>query len=253
MQHVISGRDRDNQIGMNTSPLIQTHQPEKPSSFDVIYLPPVRWQEYSHIYQVVHCCAQEQRVFLIEQPCFTHGPASLLLKHSQAQLWIGTPTLPKGTLPWEAVNMQRQMVDSLMADYRIEHYLLWYTQLETLAFTDHLEPLAIIYDSIDTPSHTSMDTLDLRHLKSVLLTYADIVLLSKESLNEMNRYHQKLVSLLSQPTGIEPMAPAWMLLEPPSSAKDCLIYWEKVWHAMKPVLDEIVAERSNWPCYSLKS
>ncbi len=47
MQRVISGRDRDNQMGMNTSPLIQTHQPEKPSSFDVIYLPPVRWQEYS--------------------------------------------------------------------------------------------------------------------------------------------------------------------------------------------------------------
>ncbi len=232
--------------------IVEFQQTERASSFDVVYISPVRWEdEQSRFHHIMRCCAQEHRVFFIEEPCFTQGPISLALSHSQERLWIATPSLPNETPLWKANTIQQQMLDHLLADYQIENYLLWYTQPEALAFTDHLEPLGIIYDSIDGLSRWNRETFDLRRSNTSLLTCADLVLLSEQSLHEMNSYHHHTVPLLLQQTEMKPVVPAWMLIKTPPSSENCPTHWEKVWQTMRPILDGIAAERSDWPCYSI--
>jgi hypothetical protein len=56
------------------------------------------------------------------------------------------PHLPSTLAPEDITAAQRRLVNQLIRTERIRRYVLWYSAPTPLSFTDHLRPLAVIYD-----------------------------------------------------------------------------------------------------------
>jgi UDP-galactopyranose mutase len=79
------------------------------------------------------------------------------------------------------------MLDGLLAQYAIGDYVLWYYTPMALSFSDHLEPLAIIYDCMDELSAFRFAPCTLKERESRLLRCADLVFTGGYSLYEAKR------------------------------------------------------------------
>ena len=148
------------------------HNLEKTSLPDLVCLSHLRWscagQGPLHL---LNRWSRERRVFFIEEPLFPLPCASrpsspkdatsrLLLKPQRDLLLVVTPCLRPGISDDESVVTQRRLLDKLMANYRIEDYLIWYYTKTVPAFTRHLRPRGLIYDCVDDTGSFVMSQIE---------------------------------------------------------------------------------------------
>lgn len=89
-------------------------------------------------------------VYFFEEPVITATTQSPRLEVSQAgSVKVFTPHLPPGLSELATADAQRLLLDGLMAQHQIERALFWYYTPLSLAFSDHLSPVATVYDCMD--------------------------------------------------------------------------------------------------------
>jgi UDP-galactopyranose mutase len=104
--------------------------------------------------------AKERRVFFIEEPLFetpsqesapaaAPGGGRLILTPQAERLLVVTPALPNGLSDLEVISAQQRLLEQLIAECRIEDYLLWYYTPRALRYTRQLEPRQVIYDCME--------------------------------------------------------------------------------------------------------
>jgi UDP-galactopyranose mutase len=132
--------------------------------------------------------ARTGRVFFVEEPIFVNDHmAQLDISKRDDNLFTITPRLPKGLSETEINLAQRSLLDELMTAREVDDYVLWYYTPMALAFTHHLDPLAVVYDCMDELSAFRGAPLAMREREAQLFERADVVFTGGQSLYEAKR------------------------------------------------------------------
>ncbi|HEY7545371.1 MAG TPA: glycosyltransferase family 1 protein [Blastocatellia bacterium] len=157
---------------------------------DLICFSHLRWDfVYQRPQHIMSRCARERRVFFIEEPIFDDTAPRLDFSRRNCSVYVAVPHLPRDLNEQEvAATLQALVVDDLFLDYNIEEYILWYYTPMARAFTEHLEPLAVIYDCMDELSAFKNAPKGLKEREADLLQCADLVFTGGHSLYEAKRH-----------------------------------------------------------------
>ncbi len=157
-------------------------------AYDLICLSHLRWDfVYQRPQHLISRFARERRVFFVEEPTFEDGPARLDLSPREGGLIIATPRLPHGIGQQEAEAAQRSLLDGLIHEQGIAQFVLWYYTPMALGFSDHLEPLAIVFDAMDELSAFLGAPPLLLEREAELLKKADLVFTGGYSIYEAKK------------------------------------------------------------------
>ena len=131
-------------------------------------------------------CARDRRVFFFEEPVVQPGTAPRLQIDRTAAVTVVVPHLPERVTDRDAV--QRRLLNAFIASERITEYVFWYYTPMALTFSDHLTPLAVVYDCMDELSAFKGAPTTLTAREASLMRRADLVLTGGQSLYEAKRH-----------------------------------------------------------------
>jgi UDP-galactopyranose mutase len=132
--------------------------------------------------------ARERRVFFVEEPVFRSGITPRLQIDTSASVKVVVPHLPDTLAGVEGDAAQRLLIDELFQTEAVSEYLLWYYTPMALAFTNHLSPVAVVYDCMDELSAFDGAPSILKHREAELMRLAALVLTGGQSLYEAKRH-----------------------------------------------------------------
>jgi UDP-galactopyranose mutase len=179
-----------------------------PSSPDVVVcLAHRRWScFYERSQHLMSQCAQERRAIYVEEPEFDTSGPDVELSETRTGVITLIPHLPS-TLTYDAVRRaQRRALELVLAHLDCHRPVLWYYAPQAIAFTDHIDASAIVYDWIDFDMH-GIPTLGMGKSHQKLLDTADVVF------TDGNPDHRQLVHHNVVPIGPDVTAPdAWQMM-----------------------------------------
>ncbi|MFP2908776.1 glycosyltransferase family 1 protein [Pyxidicoccus sp. 3LFB2] len=171
---------------------------------DLVCLSHLRWRfVFQRPQHLMSRFARERRVFFVEEPAWGPGPTRLEVERSAEGVWVAvphievegatevTPDPPPGTRvdPEYLVQVQRELLDALLADRGVRDYVLWYYTPMTLAFSHHMRPRAVVYDCMDELSAFSGAPPVLVQREQELMRRADVMFTGGHHLYEAKREH----------------------------------------------------------------
>jgi UDP-galactopyranose mutase len=156
---------------------------------DLVCLSHLRWDfVYQRPQHLLSRCAKEgRRVFFVEEPVFDDGPIRLKVSRRDSGVLVVVPHLPVGFREEKRDVAQKELLDHLFAVYDIQNFILWYYTPMAWGFTQHLKPLAIVYDCMDELSAFKAAPPALRFRETELFRHADLVFTGGQSLYEAKR------------------------------------------------------------------
>lgn len=130
-----------------------------------------------------------RRVFFFEEPIYgmTMIPR-YHIRETPENVQVVTPYLPKDLSPQEQECSLRRLVNELIHDEGFQAYTLWYYTPMALQFTQHLTPVAVLYDHAEDLSKFSHTPSQFSELESELLYRADLVFTGSPSLHDVKKY-----------------------------------------------------------------
>lgn len=178
---------QDNDLNLER-PLTQNLPSSSPIR-DLICFSHLRWNfVFQRPQHLMTRAAQGWRVFFIEEPVFSDVlEISTFEEKREGQLHVITPHLPTTLTPEQIRQEQQNVVDTLLKQYDIKDYVCWYYTPMALAFSQQLEPRAIVYDCMDELSAFKGAPPELLEWESELLGLANLVFTGGVSLYEAKR------------------------------------------------------------------
>ena len=132
-------------------------------------------------------CAGERRVYFIEEPIWDDSSSPRLHLEAVDGVTVVTPHVPHGLDDERLISTQRRLLDDLIDQEQITDFVAWYYTPMLLAFSDHLAPLATIYDCMDELSAFHGAPPALKAREAELMARADLMLTGGQSLYEAKR------------------------------------------------------------------
>ena len=162
--------------------------PQPLEDLDLICFSHLRWNfVFQRPQHLLTRCANERRVYYFEEPlCDADSPWLHLERHGA--LTIATPHIPPHCSEDVAVDLQRALLNELMAGEHIDQYIAWYYTPMALGFSDHLAPAVVVYDCMDELSAFKGAPPALTRREKELLRRADVVFTGGQSLYEAKRH-----------------------------------------------------------------
>ncbi|QRK08715.1 glycosyltransferase family 1 protein [Archangium violaceum] len=155
---------------------------------DLVCLSHLRWNfVFQRPQHLLSRFARERRVFFYEEPIFGQGRPRLHVTRSPEGVWVAVPHLPEGLDPERVVALQQEMLDELLLEHAVRHYVSWYYTPMALPFTRHLQPRAVAYDCMDELSAFRGAPPALLRYELELLQRAHVVFTGGQSLYEAKR------------------------------------------------------------------
>ena len=144
--------------------------------YDLICLSHLRWDfVFQRPQHLLSRCARERRVLFVEEPTFDADSPRLDVTQHADGVEVLVPRLPAGRSEAEHQAMQRRLLDAHLRERQSRRFVLWYYTPMMLAFTDHLQPLAVVYDCMDELANFHGAPPSLRELEAELFRRADLV------------------------------------------------------------------------------
>ena len=164
---------------------------------DLICLSHLRWDfVYQRPQHLLSRCAAGRRVFFFEEPLFDSDFPRLEVGRRDDGVRVAVPHLPESLRDTPAAeDAQRRLLAQLFEEQNVREYVLWYYTPMALGFTNHLEPLAVVYDCMDELSAFKGAPPLLREREAELFGMADLVFTGGQSLYEAKRDKHPLVHL----------------------------------------------------------
>lgn len=159
---------------------------------DVICVSHLRWNfVFQRPQHLMTRCARDRRVFFVEEPEYGSELTPSLRCEAAGAVTIVVPQLPADLPPAASRVALRKLLDGMLRTHRISDYLLWYYTPMALAFTDHLTPVATVYDCMDELSAFKGAPAILKQFEVDLMDRADLVLTGGQSLYEAKRHQHR--------------------------------------------------------------
>jgi UDP-galactopyranose mutase len=170
-----------NQTGINDS--------ASKTAPDLVCLSHLRWDfVYQRPQHLLSRFARRGRVFFVEEPVYDDGEMRLDVSRRDDGVYVVVPRLPVGAYDIETLDaFQRQMIDELFREQRIDEHILWYYTPMAVAWTGHLKPVATVYDCMDELSAFKGAPVALTSREDELFRRADLVFTGGQSLYEVKR------------------------------------------------------------------
>jgi glycosyltransferase involved in cell wall biosynthesis len=155
---------------------------------DILCFSHLRWNfVFQRPQHLLTRAARERRVFFFEEPLYDSSVPRVESRRDPSGVVVAVPHLPPGTTPDAAARLQRTLLDRFLTAHRIGLFLAWYYTPMALAFSDHLHPVATLYDCMDELSGFTGAPPGLREAEASLLARAHLVLTGGHSLYEAKR------------------------------------------------------------------
>jgi glycosyltransferase involved in cell wall biosynthesis len=161
---------------------------------DVLCFSHLRWNfVFQRPQHLLSRCARHRRVFIIEEPIFDAIDApDATVTDAQPRVRVVVPHLRESDREHDA-DVQRLLIDDLIAREHIRADVLWYYTPMSLRFSDHLSAPAIVYDCMDELSNFAGAPPGLREAERELLRRAGVVFTGGRSLYEAKKQlHQNI-------------------------------------------------------------
>jgi glycosyltransferase involved in cell wall biosynthesis len=196
-------------------------------------------------------CARDARVFFVEEPIYEANIKPRWRNETSGPVQVLTPHLPEGSAEIEINRMQRTLLDELIDTAGITDYVAWYYTPLALAFTDHLSPLAIVYDCMDELSAFKGAPAALKVREAELMRRASLVLTGGRSLFEAKRHQHPNIHLFPSSVDAAHFARARRTTFDPADQSPIphprLGFFGVIDERMDlPLLDEAAAIRPDW-------
>jgi UDP-galactopyranose mutase len=156
---------------------------------DLVCLSHLRWDfVYQRPQHLLSRFARGRRVFFVEEPVYDDGPARMHVTGRDCGAVVAVPRLPSRLDgdPAQA-GVLRGLLDHFFAEQNVGEHLLWYYTPMMLAFTQHLEPLATVYDCMDELTGFRGAPAALKFYEAELFRRADLIFTGGRSLYEAKR------------------------------------------------------------------
>jgi hypothetical protein len=156
---------------------------------DVICFSHLRWNfVFQRPQHLLSRCARHRRVFFVEEPLFDATDRShVTVTEAQPQVYVVVPHLTDADRSRSA-DLQRQLLDEVIAAERVHPDVLWYYTPMSLQFSDHLNAPAVVYDCMDELSNFAGAPPGLRAAERTLLERAGVVFTGGRSLYEAKKH-----------------------------------------------------------------
>src|SRR4051794_39817644 len=189
---------------------------------DVICFSHLRWnfvfQRPQHL--MTRCARESARLYFFEEPVWEDGIAPRLDVTSSQGVRVAVPHLPAGLDEAAAVAAQRACLDRLIEDEGIDEFVAWYYTPMALPFTDHLTPVATVYDCMDELSSFKGAPTVLRERELALLSRAGLVLTGGQSLYEAKRHQHRNIHPFPSSVDVQHFARARHVTADPADQAD---------------------------------
>ena len=164
------------------------------ASTDLVCFSHLRWDfVFQRPQHLLSRFAKRQRVFFIEEPVFFDGESHFRVDKRDDGLNIVQPQIAHGTEPESIDQFLRNNLNDLIDEYGIQDFIAWYYTPMMLGWSDHLEPVAVVYDCMDELSAFKNAPQELRDREAQLMAKADLVFTGGRSLYEAKREKHKSV------------------------------------------------------------
>lgn len=162
---------------------------------DLVCLCHLRWaftfQRPNHL---MARCAQERRVFYVEEPVYADGARQMAVAQPLRNLYVCTPRLPPGATDSDA----RLLLKDFLRERGVRRPFLWLYSPMLLPLTQDLEHSGLVYDCMDELSLFMHAPMTLREREAELMARADLVFTGGQSLYEAKRrMHPRVFSFPS--------------------------------------------------------
>src|SRR5690349_4831543 len=162
-------------------------QDPKAGTLDLVCFSHLRWNfVYQRPQHLMSRCARERRVFFIEEPVGSDGPAHMKVDRDPSSVLVVKPHLPFGLNEEETNAAMKTLVDQFFAE-EINEYILWYYTPMALNFSRHLRPALTVYDCMDELSLFQGAPTKLKDLEQELISRADLIFTGGQTLYDGKR------------------------------------------------------------------
>jgi glycosyltransferase involved in cell wall biosynthesis len=121
---------------------------------------------------------------------------------------VVVPRLPRHYDAAQSLAAQRAALDDLIARHDLSRFVLWYYTPYALRFSDHLQPVAVVYDCMDELSAFKGASSELPALEQRLMARADLVLTGGQSLYEAKKTRHRNIHPLPSSVDVAHFAAA---------------------------------------------
>ncbi|MFS8120201.1 MAG: glycosyltransferase family 1 protein, partial [Microcoleus sp.] len=166
-------------------------------------------------------CAKNRRVFFVEEPVFSAGTDWRLdVSIHESGVWVVVPHLSAEISEETGQKIQQEMLNDLLKAAEIQQYILWYYTPMAVSFTNHLKPVAVVYDCMDELSAFQGAHPQLKANESELLKRANVVFTGGHSLYEAKQHQHPNIHAFPSSIEKEHFAKARYFVEEPADQKD---------------------------------
>ena len=162
---------------------------------DLVCFSHLRWDfVYQRPQHLLSRCAEQRRVFFIEEPIFSNSSMRLEVRQADCGVYVVVPHLPEGLRSDVAITaVLKEMTYRLFLENAINEYVFWYYTPMALRFTSHFSPIAAVYDCMDELSAFKGADSNLPALERELFRRVDLVFTGGQSLYEVKRNQHRAV------------------------------------------------------------
>jgi UDP-galactopyranose mutase len=137
--------------------------------------------------------AKQHEVLFIEEPVRYDGEGEFLITETKEGVRVAVPHLPHETSPEADALLLKKLVTQLIGEQHFDKYVSWYYTPMMLSWSEHLTPVATVYDCMDELSAFKNAPAELQMREAELFGLADLVFTGGRSLFEKKREQHKSV------------------------------------------------------------
>ena len=138
--------------------------------------------------------AKKHDVLFIEEPLFDNSDEpKFVVTDTREGVKVAVPHLPLGTDPAAIDGIVGPMLSDLIEDQGIGDFVAWYYTPMMLGWSEHLDPVAVVYDCMDELSAFKNAPQELHTREAELFALADLVFTGGRSLYEAKRERHESV------------------------------------------------------------
>ena len=137
--------------------------------------------------------AKTDTVLYFEEPVYENVTRAMLRAAEADGVRVLTPVLPQGTSAARAIELQRVLLNNVLASVSYDRLVLWYYTPMALPFSDHVECDVCVYDCMDELSAFRNAPRELMQMERLLMQRADVVFTGGQSIYEAKRRLHKSI------------------------------------------------------------
>ena len=186
-------------------------------SYGVVCFSHLRWNfVFQRPQHLLSRFAKKHHVLFIEEPIRHDGSPEFVLTETKEGVHVAVPHLPHATEPEGEKAILKDLVTRLLDDQGQTNYVSWYYTPMMLSWSEHLDPLATVYDCMDELSAFKNAPAELRMREAELFGLADLVFTGGRSLFEKKREQHAAVYCFPSSIDVPHFARALDVTEEPA-------------------------------------